>query len=203
MNSHVRITKAGLQSFAWTEEIDDRAAVHIETFVSECRLPCTIDPDVTLLDIFHAVERDASLKSLLSMYSLCDIDAFHCEAEQPLAENEEVPDFDCIRIAKSFKFGADGADADVTVFARRPLDETNYGIYVTPVNQFASLPVRLKPEAEIFNDGQLIGTVPYCFTLLEILGEIYFELSTFGRCPADRDARWAEINAGADGSSPD
>jgi hypothetical protein len=86
MNSHVRITKAGLQSFARIEGIDDRAAVQIETFVSEFRLPCTIDPEVTLLDMFHAVERDLALA--IKGVEVEDFDVRLAELERAAEENK-------------------------------------------------------------------------------------------------------------------
>ena len=193
--SAVRIVKCGMEATEWDGEIRQYVPMDVKTFVSQLRSPCTIDPDVTLLDIFRAVERDAPLKFVLSEYSWCDVDAFHFEAEQPLKESEQASDLEYIEIAMRFEFDQHGANAVVDVSGIGLPDEhghTHYALDLTPVNQIASLPVRLNPTAQILKELETIGTAPYSFTLLEVLGEIYYEVSFHGS-PASRDARRTEI----------
>jgi len=195
VSTNVRIATRGFKATEWDGEIRQYVERDVKTFVSQLRSPCTIEPDVTLLDIFHAVERDAPLKFVLSEYSWCDIDAFHFEAEQPLKENEQGSDLEYIEIAMRFEFDQHGAEAVVDVSGIGQQDEhgcTHYALDLTPVNRIASLPVRLNPTADIRKDLKTIGTAPYSFTLLEVLGEIYYEVSFHGS-PASRDALRPEL----------
>jgi hypothetical protein len=52
--------------------------------------------------------------------------------------------------------------------------------------------VRLRPEMEIRKDRKKLGEAPCSFTLLDVLGEIYWEISFYGR-PEDRDRESAEL----------
>lgn len=195
MSTSVRITRHGFEASEWDGEIREYVAQNVKTFVSQLRSPCTVDADVTLRDIFHAVESDPTLKFVLSEYSWCDIDAFHFEAEQPLRENEQASDLAYIEIAMRFEFDQHAAQAVVDVSGVGRPDEhgcTHYALDLTPVNQIASLPVRLNPTADIRKDMASIGTAPYLFTLLEVLGEVYYEVSFHGS-PASRDAFRGEL----------
>ena len=54
-----------------------------KTGVDLLRCACHIDADVTLGDIFRAVEQDLELLRFLQEWSWCNIDAFHSEARTP------------------------------------------------------------------------------------------------------------------------
>jgi hypothetical protein len=195
VSTNVRITKRGLEATEWDGEIRPYVPRDVKTFVSQLRSPCTIDPDVTLLDVFRAVEPDAPLKFVLSEYSWCDIDAFHFEAERPLKANEQSSDLEYIEMAMRFEFDEHDAHAMVDVSGVGRPDShgcTHYALDFTPVNEIASVPVRLNPTAEIRKGTECIGTAPYSFSLLEVLGEIYHEVSFHGS-PATRDEFRAEM----------
>ncbi|MGO4884956.1 MAG: hypothetical protein ACLP59_29675 [Bryobacteraceae bacterium] len=199
MSDDVRITKQGLQAVAWDGEIQQYVPREVETFLPLLRSTVSIDRDVTLLDVFHAVERDAPLKAVLSQYSTCDIDAFHIEAGQPCHPSDDEPNLEYIEIAMRFLFDEHSAHADVDVSGIGPVHAAGhrrYGISLTPVNHLAALPVRLNPTAEIYKDNAIIGTAPYWFTLLEVLGEIYYEISFHGS-PKSRDAFGADLEEAA------
>jgi hypothetical protein len=69
---------------------------------------------------------------------------------------------------------------------------THYRLDFTLVNQLVDLPVRLRPEMEIRTDHKKLGEAPCTFTLLDVLGEIYWEIS-FDRSPENRDRQRDEL----------
>ena len=61
-----------------------------------------------------------------------------------------------------------------------------------PVNELVHLPVRIQPQMEIHKDHNKLGEAPCTFTLLDVLGEIYWEIGFHGS-PECRDQRSAEL----------
>jgi hypothetical protein len=100
-----------------------------------------------------------------------------------------------IEIAKYFEWDEHEAQETIDVSGIGEADQhgmTHYGIDFTPVNQLVHLPVRLRSEMEIRKDHKKIGEAPCTFTLLDVLGEIYWEISFYGS-PEDRDRQRAEL----------
>ena len=69
---------------------------------------------------------------------------------------------------------------------------SHYAIEFTLVNELAHLPVRLGPVMEIRRDYEKIGEASCTFTLLDVLGEIYWEISFWGS-PEMRDQQREEL----------
>ena len=69
---------------------------------------------------------------------------------------------------------------------------THYGLDFTPVDQLVHVRVRLRPAMEIRKDPKKAGTASCSFTLLEVLGEIYWEIGFYGN-PEDRDRESADL----------
>lgn len=128
----------------------------------------------------------------LEEWSWCDLNAFHTEARKPAPV---ASDLSYIEIAKYFEWDEHAAQETIDVSGIGEPDEhgmTHYGLDFTPVNQLVHLRVRLRPEMEIRKDRKKLGEAPCAFTLLDVLGEIYFEISFYGS-PEDRDRQNAEL----------
>jgi hypothetical protein len=155
------------------------------------RCSCAIDFGVTLGEVFEAVDRDSQLKEFLGGYSWCDMDAFHQEAKLSSAK---ASDLLYIEIASHFEFG-EGLSIDVHGIGKdeHAMGNCSYAIDFTPVNDLAHLEVRLNNECTVIGeDLKEIGKSKICYSLLDVLGEIYFEVSFHGS-PQDRDVKSAEL----------
>ncbi len=192
MADKVHITKRGIQALTWDSDIRQYVQQKIRSAVHVLRCACHIDTDVTLGDIFRAVEQDPDLARFLEQWSWCDLEAFHSEARKPAAE---ASDLSYIEISRHFEWDQHEAQETIDVSGIGEPDEhgmTHYGLDFTPVNQLVHLPVRLRPEMEIRKDHKKLGEAPCTFTLLDVLGEIYFEISFYGT-PEDRDRESAQL----------
>ena len=192
MAAKVHITKSGIQAFEWDREVRQYVEQTMRTAVGVLRCACHIDPGVTLGDIFGAVEADLDLVRFLGRWSWCHVEAFHAEARQPTTE---VSDLHYIELAKYFEWNERGAQEIIDVSGIGNPDEngaTSYALGLTPVNQLVHLPVRLSAEIEIRKDHKKVGAGMSIFTLLEVLGELYWEISFHGS-PEDRDRQGAEL----------
>ena len=190
---NVHITKRGIQALQWDGDVKQYVERKIATALEVLRCVCHIDSDVTLKDIFGIVAQDPELARFLETWAWCDLAAFHQEASKPAARRS---DLSYIEIAKYFEWEEDEAHETTDVSGVGEPDEhghSRYGIDFTPVNELAHLPVRLNPRIEIRQHQKKIGDAPCHFTLLEVLGEIYWEISFYGS-PASRDEKRAELD---------
>jgi|SRR5581483_7565685 len=193
MPDKVHLTKSGIQVLTWDEDAEQYVEEEVRSVLFALRCNCHIDSGVTLGDIFRGVEAHRDLALFLQAWSHCDVEAFHAEARKPAAK--PWADFEYIEISREFDWNEHGASNQVRVRGVGEPGEfgcTHYGIDMTPVNQIAHLPVRLKPHMEISRDSTKIAESPCRFTLLDVLGEIYWEISFFGN-PASRDDTAAEV----------
>jgi hypothetical protein len=193
MADKVHITKRGIQAFKWDTDTRQYVDAKTPTALHVLRCACHIDGDVTLGDLFGAVEQDRELVRFLEAWSWCNIDAFHREAHKPAIENGSEIAY--IEIAKYFEW--DDLEAQETIHLSG-VGEPNqdggihYGIGFTPVNELAHLPLRLRPAMEIYRDYKKLGEAPCTFTLLDVLGEIYWEISFYGNSEKP-DRKGAEL----------
>jgi hypothetical protein len=186
----VTIAKSGIRTVQWDSDAGQYNIVEASSALPHLRNQCSIEAGVTLADIFDAVDRDGPLKEFLRQYSWCDVDAFHAEARAPVTQPLNLPHLEYLEISKCFEF--DDAHAQETldvggIGEPYAAGQRRYGIDLTPVNEIAPLPVRLNPVVEVQRDGITIARAPAIFTLLDVLGEIYFEISFYGG-PVQRDA---------------
>jgi hypothetical protein len=186
----ILIAKGGFQAVQWDSDARQYVSVQVTSYLPLLRNECSIAVDVTLADIFDDVESDDALKEFLRQYSWCDVDAFHAEARIPITEPLNLPHLEYIEISKCLEFDEAHAEETLDVAGMgQPYADggRRYGIDLTPVNEVAPLPVRLNPLVDVKRDGQTIAQAPASFTLLDVLGQIYFEISFYGS-PAQRDA---------------
>lgn len=197
MAQKVHITKNGIVAYEWSGEVQQYVEVPVKHPWTLLRLSCHVDNDVTLRDIFKGVEALPELMNFIGQWAWCRCEAFHREAEKPPGPPTEVQ---VIEITKMFEYFTDlkhelDAEATVDVCGVGPADEhgcSRYALDFTPVNVIADLPVRLKPRMDIRADHKTVAEVPCSFSLLDVLGEIYYEISFHGS-PESRDEKRGEL----------
>jgi hypothetical protein len=198
--SQVRIAKDGLKSFEWDGEIRQYVEESLASFVCRLRCHCSIETGVTLGDIFAIVQRDRALAALIGDYSWCDTSAFHAEALKPCGKPSDLTR---LELSKYIEIDEDDAGEHLNFGGIGPPDEhlkkqgitdpeIHWGISLSPVNELASLPVVLNSTGSTMREHQEIAKVQVSFTLLEVLSEIYFEISFHGG-PESRDALGEEL----------
>jgi len=185
----VRITKDGFRRIKWDNESQQHIEEEVQagkSFISQLREATTIDPDVTLSDIFRAVESDTKLKEFLGPYSWCDMDAYHQEIKRPTSG--KCDDLKCIEITSYFEARLGDEGQIVLGIQGVGHDSTVWGIDFTPINELANTLVRLNSSLDYYVEGESKDMgYHYCYSLLDILDTIYFEISFHGK-PKDRDA---------------
>lgn len=201
MSEKVHITKSGLKWMSWDGDTRQYVEDQRSNFTRCLRVACYIDSDVTLGDVFRAVAAHPELMKIVGDYSWCDMAAFHEEAVKP----GKFTDLKYLLVSKYFEFdeheGHEALDfggiGPSEVDDPRTADQDgnmHWAIDFTPVNELASLHVRLSPTMDIFHDHKKIGSAPACFSLLEVLDAIYDEISFHGS-PRSRDERGDELEA--------
>ena len=68
---------------------------------TSCVVVCHIDADVTLGDIFRAVEQESELVRFLEEWSWCNVDGFHSEARRAARKQSDLA---YTEIAKYFEW---------------------------------------------------------------------------------------------------
>jgi hypothetical protein len=199
MSEGIWICKSGLRTTKWDSNVREYVDKEINHPYHELRTACHIEPDVTLRDIINLVGSSQLLKELISEYSWCDVDAFVKEVNRPTTKKT---DMDSIILYKYIDIGREvgeyihvngtGPNANKSEYDDRDYVD-NWAIEFTPVNQMADLPVRLHPKAKILKDHKEEGESDCYFTFLDVIGEIFFEISFCGS-PEDRDEKSAELN---------
>jgi hypothetical protein len=101
MTDKVHVTKHGIQAFEWDGDAGQHLEQKISTALHVLRCACHVDADVTLGDIFRAVEQDPQLVLFLQEWSWCNVDAFHLEARKPTGKRSDLA---YIEIAKYFEW---------------------------------------------------------------------------------------------------
>lgn len=189
--SEVWITKTGFRATEWSSDVRQNLDKPIHHIFHELRSTCHIEEGVTLGDIFAAVSRWPDLVGLLGHYCWCDVEAFHAEALTPAVKASELT---VIELSKAFEIGNHHSGEDIDVHGIGPNKDgneiQNWAIDFIPVNELRDVPVRLNRKMRVRDNREgfrEIAEVDCSFSLLEVLGEIYYEISFYGS-PSQRDA---------------
>lgn len=192
-----RLTKDGVYNYLG-ESID---------ILDALSLYCDMDEGVTLLDIFHLVAEDEAAKAFLATYSWCSsIDDYHVEAEKidkrfefnyslvsssmDLVIRKNENDTKPFNFQVSYDFHVNGA-VEEEERNRNPeyyktVDNINYGVSMTPIGEYAYLPLHLENEITVkeyrtdLHEEKVLLTCHRDMTLLDILDAIYWEISFCG-----------------------
>lgn len=176
----VIITKKGLQESVWVSEIQKYEVIPVDPLMvfSKLRMSCSIEDDVTLLDLINIVDGINHLKLFISQYSWCKaIDEFHAQAREPQRTDENPMEY--LEVCWSKMVGDFYPSTDFHGFGKEPPDYEfpngtgliRYSVSYTPLYNLADIPLRLNP---VHN-----GKTRY-FTLLEVLDAIYDDISFMG-----------------------
>lgn len=217
MSDQVWITKNGFEPREWDPEVRQMVPVEKQrSMLHYLRCSCHIEDGVTLGDVFNAVEPHADLVNLIENWAWCDVRAFHAEAKK----SAKPSTMHCIEIAKSIQMelytdpDINSAQENLDVSGVGPLDYdeeweggrkkgeiVHWAIDFTPVSEMVNLPVRLAPRVNVrrtdYNKHGMdafedLGNYPACYSLLDVLGAIYFEISFHGS-PDSRDEKLGEL----------
>lgn len=193
----VMITKEGITCTEWDGTIREYVPKEIKHPYHELRNACSIEKGVTLKDIINIVGKDKKLSELVGEYSWCNVAAFVKEVNKPSSKKSDLSAIELGKYAElhkahgSEKYG----DLDIHIHVSGIDDkdpETGWAIEFTPVNEMADVEVRLNPELPFHDWRQEVTTNletmrgTACFTLLEVLTEIFYEISFCGS-PKERD----------------
>jgi len=196
MSGGLWIGKSGFRATEW--DSTERAYVDkpIRSLFHELRSVCHIEDGVTLGDIIEFVVRNSKLSELVGEYSWCDVDAFVKESRRPCIKPSELK---YVELTRTIEIDADrmgtilGINDSIDVHGRDESD-THYALDFSPVNEIAHLPVRLAPNVTIldwrtaFTESKVttVAEGETCFTFLEIITELFYEISFHGS-PEQRD----------------
>jgi hypothetical protein len=174
MSDFVKFTKNGLVAFDWDAEIRDYVPKpHPAGNTINLRTRVELEPDVTLGDVFRAVEADEMLMNVISLYSWCaSIREFHAAAKiprepfveanefvkdeydtwQPAHEGEKDPIVEVVLEAfgefhRNYqdKSGPPSFEGVWWSFSGTAKSGQSYGISCTPVNELVDAVVKIEP----------------------------------------------------------
>jgi hypothetical protein len=188
----IYLTKGGFRKNEWNGEIRQYEDVPIKSILAELRGACRIEEDVTLGDIFAAVEQSEPLCLILGEWAWCDCSAFHREVKRPGSASS----LKWIEIARTAEIEKDGEIQFGLDVRGRDETDTMWAIDFTPVNELRDLPVKLASEFTLWDwrgeEPAKQALKVDCYSLLDVLGELYYEVSFHGS-PADRNERGCEL----------
>lgn len=197
MAEGVFITASGFRATKWDGDVREYVDKPINHIFHELRSACYIESGVTLRNIIENVGRIPELAMLIGQYSWCDVDAFVSEIRKPTPKPSDLKRIEInalLEIEQPYNGELPDIHIGLDVYGRDDSD-TRWAIELTPVNELAELPVvlnrtiaihdwrnwELRPDKNLkVDEGQ------YCFTLLEVLSQIFFEISFHGS-PHERD----------------
>ena len=219
MADFVKLTKRGIVSYEWDSETRTYVPARKgANNLPNLRLRCEIEDDVTLGDIFKAVQADPDLMEFIAAYSWCGaIEKFHAQARKPhVPENE--PDEDRITHLEISAYGEfweynkakDGIEEfeGIHVGFSGISPATNWSVSYTPMNDIAHLPVKINPNVQFSKSLTEERVAKYNMSLLEVLFIVFWDISFHGG-PEDNEAfieemkdRIAQIESGEATTKP-
>lgn len=190
MSEGVFITKNGFRATKWDPEIRQYVDKEIHSIYHELRTHCQIEEGVTLRDIINIVANDEDLCYLISNYSWCNVKAFQEEVNKPTPIRSGLLSIQISRSMSLWNYsGTDSIEDGIDISGEGPDKDgkiiDNWAIELTPVNEMADVPVKLDLNMEIWDNREVspskkIATVETWYSLLDILSEIFYEISFHG-----------------------
>lgn len=188
----IYLTKNGFRKSEWNGEIRQYEDVPIKSILRELRGACQIEEGVTLADIFAAVEQSEPLCVVLGEWAWCNCAAFHKEIKRPSTGTA----LKWIEISQTAEIDKDGEFQFGLDVSGRDDSDTTWAIDFTPVNDLRDLPVKLANTFTLWDwrtdEPEKQKLKVDCYSLLDVLGELYFEVSFHGS-PEDRNERGNEL----------
>lgn len=196
----IRITKAG---FVHIDQ--DGTESPAEDILDAIWDICTLDPDITLKDIIILVYSNKVLTTLVESYGQCNVEAFFKEVQKPALKStlHYIELSRTITLQKKLKPARpDRCSINLDVHGIGPGENgvviNNWAIDFTPVSDMADVPIRLQADLE-FRDYREEGSYGNpgekfkdYFTLIEVVGELFWEISFHGS-PETRNEILGEV----------
>jgi len=150
------------------------------------RKPCTIDPNVTLGDVFAIVESFPDLMDFFLDYSECDdIEAHHEEAKEGLLiPNKDDEEVTALEVLWEGELGEQYVAFHGIGKKEGEEKPEGYAIEFSPLSELVNLPILLNTS----------DSPTGSFTLLEVLDAIYYEISFCGS-PEEKASKLKELKA--------
>lgn len=198
MSERVWITKTGFRAMEWNGNIREYVDKPITNIFHEFRTACHIEDNVTLGDIIKIVGSNKKLSDFVGSYAWANVQAFYQEVSKEPVKKSNLKWIEISRsveICSLFKGdqGNAGEIQDSISVSGRDDSETVWAIDLSPVNEISHCIVRINPEVKVYDSRKTVSegykevaTGHGCFTLQEVLTEIFFEISFLGS-PSDRD----------------
>ena len=190
MADYVKLTKHGIVSYEWNPEtrtyVPSRRG---SNNIPNLRLRCEIDEDVTLGDVFNAVQADPDLMEFIAQYSWCSaIEKFHAQARRPyvekdVAEEDRITHLEIMPHAEFWQNKETDPERFEGInmhFSGVSSNGTSWSMSCTPTNEMAHLPVKALPKIRFDKSFQLERESLYSMSLLEVLDAIYWDISFHG-----------------------
>jgi len=186
-----KIEKDGIWEYKWDGDAQEYKKKKPDFIWTLLRCECEIAEDVTLLDIFDAVEAEPELKAFISQYSWCHhIDEFHDDAHKENSKEETEVAYLEIHWhpeTNSYK-GKQSIDLSPSFHGiGKPDDDQTYSVSYSPMWKLAHLPVKLNTTVDLYEpfnrnkkEQKLIFHGERIFSLLEVLDAIYDDISFMG-----------------------
>lgn len=208
MPDSVIISKNGLFRLDWSSKKREYIKRKVKkAHVLMClRSACEIEEGTTLRDIFNIVDQYKLLKTVISHYAWChQIDEFHAQAKEPYSYKDENSDekIDYLEVLwhtdhqqydDETTFGISTEFHGVGTMAGEP---TCFSVSCTPMQDLADLPIKLNKQVKIYSVWKLgkrvkefpqeMITATNCFSLLEVLDAIYYDISFYGGPAENRE----------------
>jgi len=184
MSDYVVFHRDRIASYSWNK--DTKQNEEEDFTMSDLRTRVRIDDEVTLGEIFAAVEKEEGLKSFIAMYSWCQsIDSFHAHARlpRPDAGESEVPLVKIVVSAYGEVFDHRGESDFMVATDLTGYDEKGdrWSISYSPMQQIAHLPVSIDEKfvtRRNYKEDVFVST--RTFSVLEFLDAIYWDISFHG-----------------------
>lgn len=175
---------------------DAKAYKELPVRLQDLRSGVSVEPGVTLGQIFASVAAHDEIKNAVAEYAWCGyIDEFHEAALEPRAE-EEDGDTKLVRLevcafGELHTYKGETDFSIITDFCGYDADGDHWSLSFSPMNTIAHLPVSINEEFAVRKDNaEEVFKAKRVFTLLEFLDAIYWDISFHGG-PADT-AKFAE-----------
>lgn len=201
MSAGIYITKTGFRLTVWDGEIRQYVDKPIRSILHHLREGCIIEDGVTLGQIIEHVGSNNVLAAIVGEMAWADVAAFRAEVVKPCAEPSDLK---WIEISRHIEINADEfkrvthIDDSLNVSGCND-EQNNWAIDFTPVNEMRDVPVKLNTRVqirdwrEIGEDGlKVIAEGDTWFSLLEVLTELFYEISFHGS-PSDRNEKFGEL----------
>jgi hypothetical protein len=161
------------------------------------RESCNLEKGLTFRELISFVRNNPALEKFISIYSWCSkINEFYSEMNEPIKEERKDTIINHLVIYWAVEywgfsiewypgFGADGKIKSKESYGDNRWHKTSIGVSLSPLNEIMDLPIVLDKKVKIIDHKNFKNKKPilesvHCFSLLDILDAIYWDISFYG-----------------------